>query len=170
MIDDKFKFYHPMIKEFGAKHSIDPILISAIIYQESSFNTDAVRFEPKLKMASYPYSYAGKLQITMETELNFQHCSWGLMQVLGVKARELGFDAPLHLLCNPYNGIEFGCRVLDKLFKRYDKIDMIIAAYNAGSALPSGNPNQSFVNQEYVDSVKAKILELSRLEKKLGLA
>ena len=85
-----------------------------------------------------------------------QQASWGLMQVMGAVARELGCKLPyLTALCRPEVGLDYGCRYLRVLQDRYmDSAGWngIIAAYNAGS--PRRGVDGAFVNQGYVDKVR----------------
>lgn len=83
-----------------------------------------------------------------------QAASWGLMQVMGAVARELGMKGDIASLCDPEIGVQFGCMHLANLRKRfYTKFgyDGVVAAYNAGSprVLASG----VFENQIYVDAI-----------------
>lgn len=83
-----------------------------------------------------------------------QAASWGLMQVMGAVARELGYKGHLPGLCDPAAGMKFGCYHLANLRKRYFAQfgwDGVVAAYNAGSPrlLESG----LFDNQDYVDAI-----------------
>lgn len=163
MIENKAKFYLPMIRDIAEKHCLPIRLLMAIVWQESAFNTMAARYEPKLIFQYMPKSYAEALSITMDTEICFQHCSWGLMQVLGVKARELSFYGYLYDLTQPAIGMEYGARVLDQLCKRYPVQDQVIAAYNAGSVIPSKTIDGHFINQVYVDNVKDKLKKVDNM-------
>lgn len=87
------------------------------------------------------------------------------MQVMGVVARELGFDGILTELCDEELGIAYGCKQLVRLKKwqrGYSESD-IIAAYNAGSARFDKQGN--YENQSYVD----KVLIYYNNYKKVGL-
>ena len=85
----------------------------------------------------------------MDTELIAQKTSWGLMQVMGTVARELGHRGWLSELCEPERGIYYGCLHLKKLMDRHGNLSDTVAAYNAGS--PRRDVNGKYVNQEYVD-------------------
>lgn len=84
-----------------------------------------------------------------------QQASWGLMQVMGAVAREMGFHGPyLPQLCDPATGLDIGTKFFLVLMARHGKALDAIAAYNAGS--PQRNPDGTYINQQYVDKVTAK--------------
>jgi soluble lytic murein transglycosylase-like protein len=72
---------------------------------------------------------------------------------MGATARDMGFDGSfLTALCDPFTGLEYGCRYLRSLIKRYGWDQRAgVAAYNAGSAVRK--PDGTFKNQDYVDAV-----------------
>lgn len=101
-------------------------LVLALIAQESGGRADATRTEPDGRV------------------------SRGLMQLLDGTAHALGYQ-PWQMLSAPYS-IEAGTRYLARQLKRYGgNVPRAVAAYNAGSA--RFHPDESFVNQPYVDSV-----------------
>ncbi|MGB6431499.1 MAG: lytic transglycosylase domain-containing protein [Candidatus Acidiferrales bacterium] len=96
-------------------HKLDPPLVCAVVEQESAWNPWAVRYEPGF-LARYiaPLYNAGKISAT---EAYTRSISWGLMQLMGQVARELGCEAAsLAELCDPATGLEFGCRQLRAKF------------------------------------------------------
>lgn len=133
----------------ATQHGLDPLLVAAIVEIESSGDTTAIRYEP-----TWPYYIETATPgVSAETERMQQATSWGLMQVMGTTARELGCDAPfLSVLCNERIGLEFGCRYFAKQLKRYDGNKVAaVAAYNAGTArLTTGG---KWANQAYVTKV-----------------
>ena len=91
---------------------------------------------------------------TAGAEWTGQQASWGLMQVMGAVAREMGFAGPfLPELCDPATGLDIGTKYFLSLMVRYGKAPDAIAAYNAGS--PQHNPDGTYTNQQYVDKVTA---------------
>jgi soluble lytic murein transglycosylase-like protein len=117
-------------------HGLDPALVCAVIEQESSWNTWAMRYEPAF-FAKYVASLYTNNKVSA-TEAYARGMSWGLMQVMGQVARENGFaDRFLSGLCDPTVGIEFGCRVLRrKLDSAKGDTAQGLLAWNGG-----GNPN-----------------------------
>lgn len=127
---------------------------------ESSGNPWAVRFEPNWK---YFYKIEQvPVKTSFETERNLQSCSWGLCQIMGSVARELGYLEELPKLCREDINIIYGTKKLKSLMNKYDKPNDIIAAYNAG--IPKFMSNGKYFNQTYVDRVNA-YLKIIRGEK-----
>ncbi len=78
--------------------------------------------------------------------------SWGLLQVMGLTAREIGYkERYLSRLCDPALGLYYGAKYLRS---RYDGGDQTwagaLAAYNGGFG---GNMHPPYRNQHYVDKV-----------------
>ena len=148
-----------IIEKYCNHYSLPPPLIKSIIQVESSGNTYAVRYEPHFRWLYNVEDYTSGLQ-TESTEKEMQKTSWGLMQIMGATAREIGFDgAYLSELINPETNIKYGCKYLAGLRDRFEHLensvaifdDNMVAAYNAGS--PRRKENGDFVNQEYVDRI-----------------
>lgn len=137
---------------------VDPILVRAICIKESGLISWRTRFEPAWRYFVTPESFAGQLGITPETEKVHQQTSWGLMQLMGSVAREIGFDGHLTQLCDPEVGVHFGVKKIMEIQKRYQSLDDIIAAYNAGTAIKHGD---QYMNQGYVDGVLRNMKSLS---------
>jgi hypothetical protein len=78
--------------------------------------------------------------------------SFGLMQVLGSTAVDLGYPDPRALL-EPAVGIDAGTQYLAKQLARYGgDVDAAVAAYNAGSV--RFDTQERYINQPYVDRVR----------------
>ena len=92
---------------------LDPAVVCAVVEQESGWNTWALRYEP-LFFAKYvaPLYTNNKVGAT---EAYAREFSWGLIQVMGQTAREMGLNS-LHLsmLCDPAVGLTTGCKILRK--------------------------------------------------------
>src|SRR5579863_3871720 len=96
-----------LARSTAAKHSLDGALVCAIVEQESSWDTYAIRYEPAFRSR-----YVAPLGLQMTEEVA-RSISWGLMQVMGQSARERGFAGKfLSSLCDPANGLAAGCTVL----------------------------------------------------------
>ena len=92
---------------------LDPALVMAVIEHESSWNPWAVRYEP-----AFYARYIASMKLP-ETEKTMRATSWGLLQIMGQVAREKGFDDKyLTALCDPINGVVFGCRKLRECVDR----------------------------------------------------
>ena len=130
------------------KYDIPAELVSAIIKVESSGDTNAIRYEDHYKWFYKPESYKGH----KDTERIAQKTSWGLMQVMGAVARELGFKGRfLSELLIPELGIEYGCKQLKRQYNRYGNWQDAISAYNQGNNKKLDNGD--YANQIYVDKV-----------------
>lgn len=81
----------------------------------------------------------------------FQKTSWGLMQIMGGTARDLGFAGPLTDLMDPELGIFWGCRYFQAHCSQYVQLLDQIAAYNAGQVRRM--QDGTYLNQGYVDKM-----------------
>lgn len=148
-----------LIKEEAAKFSFNPILIAAIIGAESDGDTYRNRIETQMRIRNNPQRFASIAKISVETEVANQGMSWGLMQVMGVTARDMGLEKSLLTLIEPDVGIEWGCHYLAHIFKLYQcDFPDAIAAYNAGSI--ARGPAGDYKNQGYVTKVLNLMKEL----------
>lgn len=129
-------------KESGGKRGIDPALVCAVIEQESAWNSDAMRYED-----AFYDRYIVPLGIGNATESRARAFSWGLMQVMGQVAREIGFKGKyLTELCEPHQGIEIGCEVL--------KAKMVRAKWDTVQGLLFWNGG---ANKHYPSEVLARL-------------
>lgn len=122
------------VREAASAHGLDPAVVAGVVDTESGWNTWAIRYEP-----AYRWLYPSRRRVThphgvsTQTEIAQQKTSWGLLQVMGAVARELGYQEPfLSGLCMPALGLEYGCKHLANLVSRYGTINRALAAYNAG--------------------------------------
>lgn len=135
--------------EFG----IPVTLIRSICRKESFFNTWITRYEPDWKYYQNDIliiQNSRKSSTTVDTEKIHQATSFGLMQVMGSVARELGFDGQLTQLCHPEIGLHYGCKKLKSFMDKYGSLTDAVASYNAGNPFKSGT---DYKNQQYVDDV-----------------
>lgn len=138
-----------MIGHAAVKHKVPVDLLSAMIEVESGWNPWAMRYEAHYRhLVEYSHGL-----VSAATEANQQKTSWGLLQVMGATAREMGCTEPfLSVLCRPEIGIAFGCKYLVHMFKKYKGWTDAVSAYNQGSPRYDADTNQ-YKNQEYVDKV-----------------
>jgi len=119
-----------LAKTVAATYSIEPSLFLGLIEQESGFNTWASRFEPvfydRYILKSFP---------TRTTESVARATSYGLCQVMGATARELGFDtASMCALCDEAIGLDIGARKLSACLKSAKgDVTAALLKYNGGS-------------------------------------
>lgn len=99
----------PWLREAGREHGVDPDLLKAVIAVESAFDAQAV-------------SPRGAI---------------GLMQITPVSAERYATDAERLLpaatrLLDARTNIQTGARMLADLIRRHPRIDLALAAWNAG--------------------------------------
>jgi soluble lytic murein transglycosylase-like protein len=152
--------YTGLIREYAAKYDLDPDLVEGLVLQESGGKADAFRFEPlfweRYKLASKP-EWKGKIARRWSS-------SYGLCQIMGVVAREEGFDLDdPELLFVPSTNLDFGCAHLRRLFDWADtfteaserqRLVAALAAYNGGRGgnSPLDHPPR---NGKYAESLLA---------------
>jgi len=125
--------------------SVPICCVKALCFVESNFDEFALRYEP-----SYKWLVGSDSTLTA-TERMGQMCSWGLIQVMGGVAREMGFTGHFPRLCDPFLGLRYGLRHLLKFYMKYGDWPDALSAYNAGS--PRKGPDGKYLNQGYVDNV-----------------
>jgi soluble lytic murein transglycosylase-like protein len=118
-----------LARAIASQHALDPALVCAIVEQESSWDTHAIRYEPAFRAR-----YVAPLGLSLTEEVA-RSISWGLMQVMGQSARERGFAGKfLSALCDPSNGLAVGCAVLAmKMSQASGDIPRALALWNGGS-------------------------------------
>ena len=117
------------VSPIAAKYGLDPLIVCAVCEQESSWNQNAVRFEPGF-LALYVKPKNPAAPTTLEI---LKACSFGLMQVMGEVAIELGWQGHfLTELCDPATGVDFGCRKLQRCFSVHGDAETSLLAYNGG--------------------------------------
>lgn len=135
------------IMRTATKFKIPVDLLFAICKQESNFIATAIRWEPHF----YHKYVKPRADVPFEEAVGWA-CSWGLMQIMGATARYLGYKNALCGLWQPIINLDWGCKYLNKLMKRYDwNEEYATAAYNAGSVRK--NEDGTYVNQTYVDKI-----------------
>jgi soluble lytic murein transglycosylase-like protein len=124
-----------LARKAAAAQSLDPALVCAVIEQESAWNPWAIRYEPTFFAKYVAHLYTNN-KITA-SEAYARGFSWGLMQVMGQVAREMGFDgAFLSATCDPEQGLAIGCKLLRKKIDAMDgDTTRGLLAWNGG-----GNP------------------------------
>lgn len=118
-----------LAKTTAVTAGLSPAIVCGVCERESSWFQYSLRYEP-----AFEAKYLKKLKLTDATEQNLRATSFGLMQILGQVARELGYSGPLGGLCEPALGIKYGCAKLAAALKKA-KGDYTAAllAYNGGA-------------------------------------
>lgn len=138
---------------------VDPHLVDAIIHAESVWNPWAMRYERGWTYYHAVEKCAKRIGISKDTETTCQKISWGLGQIMGGTARDLGYTGPLSQLCDPRINIRYICAYFNRFCSEYLKIQDKIAAYNAGSVKKLTNGDYS--NQAYVTNVMQIYINLA---------
>jgi hypothetical protein len=120
-----------LAKETALAHQLDPLLVCAIVEQESSWETFAIRSESKSGFSerygvAYQKIVASSASKTDDRWIKFEdifYCSYGLMQTLYCVIIETFPEQTSALtfptmLCDPYVGLELGCRLFKKKLSR----------------------------------------------------
>ncbi len=96
--------YDDMIEQAARRHGVDPLMLHAVIFQESRYKQNA-------------QSHAG---------------ARGLMQIMPGTGNALGVRNSGHLF-DPHTNIDAGAKLLRQLWTKFDgRFDLVLAAYNAG--------------------------------------
>lgn len=154
------------VNHYATRNGLPTRLVDAIIEVESDGNPYAARHEPHYRWlwdvskglpyraTDTPDQFPSILPASSHTEYHLQKTSLGLMQIMGATARQMGFHGPfLTALCDADTGVEYGCKYLAHLNRRFGGrgLDAVVAAYNAGTPRRYAGV---FVNQDYVDAVR----------------
>lgn len=139
MMDDKLK---ATVVERAKAHGLNPVLVMAVVEQESGWEPWAIHYE-----SVFFERYIQPLKNISATEAYARAFSFGLMQVMGQTARELGFSGRyLSALCDPFIGAHFGCLKLVQCYAKASGQDEgALLRYNGG-----GNP-------DYANQVLARV-------------
>ena len=156
------KTWIEMITEKSRQADLQPEMILAIIEAESNENPYAATYHANYSWINMQTKRPAACHPNTESVL--QRTAWGLMQIMGATARDIGFEGWLTELTIPVVNIEIGMKYLAGLSERYLEshgIDGVIAAYNAGS--PKKTADSKYRNQAYVDKVKNLMLKYAAL-------
>lgn len=155
-----------IIDRLGGECRIDPAMIRSIIQTETEW-ANTVRYEEDYRYISNVMTHARNNHITFKTETVLQRMSWGLMQVMGGTARDLGYEGHLlELATSQALGLEYGVRYLKSRYVKYAPqltgwSETVVAAYNAGS--PKKRGDGTWVNEDYVRKCEKNYLALRKL-------
>lgn len=129
-------------------HGIDVRVIVACAMTESSGNPFVTRYEDHYRWLYEPEKFSKQNGIQLDHEIYLQKTSWGMMQIMGAVARELGYYGPLTRLAEPPVGLSWGSKKLAECLKKYGNLTDAISAYNQGS--PRKNEQGEYFNQAHV--------------------
>lgn len=150
--------YLELIRKVAAEFKLDPVLVEAIVVQESSGDTDGFRFEP-----GFYNRYIKPKGMFPGQNPRRVSSSYGLMQVMYPTALEHGYpkEYPPERLFEPEIGLRAGCTVLRKLLDWSEtfptaapekRLSAALASYNGGRG--SNKPTDEVLrNGVYAKSV-----------------
>lgn len=128
-----------LARDAAPVYDLPPELVCAVIEQESNWQPWATRYEPQF-FTRYiePMATQGKLvargACSLATEAQLRSCSFGLMQIMGEVAREIGFKRDfLTALCDPVTGLEWGCKHLaSRIAHSGGNVEKALLLWNGG--------------------------------------
>jgi soluble lytic murein transglycosylase-like protein len=119
--------YAPEIAAAARQYSLDPLLVEAVVIQESSGRTNAYRYEPGVWRWFQGNPKAKGLNKYRAA------ASYGLMQMLFATATDYGFATEPEFLFFPKVNLDLGCKHLAKLIRHFGgDIGKGLQAYNGG--------------------------------------
>jgi hypothetical protein len=125
-----------LAQKTAASHGLSPKIFCGLVERESAWDPWKIRYEPKF-YEEYVQKQIDSGALHDETEAHARAISWGLCQVMGEDAREMGFTGHLAQLCDPEVGLEYGARaLLHEIGRSGANITAALERYNGG-----GNPN-----------------------------
>ena len=137
------------------KYYIDPALFAALVIQESGGNPDAYRHEPAYQ-AKYVTGQArwnrARAMGWTDEELA---TSWGLTQVLGATAWNMGWHYPPEKILDPASNLALGAKYLRKKLDQYGNVLEALLAYNGGDGAVYAYRKGECHNCAYANSVLA---------------
>ena len=139
------------IREYATSENISFALVNAFMQVESGGRKYATRFESEWRYFFRVEHFSLLNYITFKTERVAQQQSWGLFQIMGSVARELGHDGPLSMLCDYRVNTYYFFKKLNELFERYTRLNDVISSYNQGG--PYMNEKGQYKNYKYVNKV-----------------
>ena len=151
----------PFAAEFAyalGKYPVNPLLLAALVKQESGYNPQARRHEPDYQrkyVNGHPrWNKARALGWTDEQLAT----SWGLTQVLGTTAWAMDWHEPPAAILDPATNLTLGAKYLLGQIHRYGgDIKLALIAYNGGHgavlAYERGAPHRSIRYAEKVLSI-----------------
>jgi soluble lytic murein transglycosylase-like protein len=141
------KPYRSQILKAAEFHNVDPDLIEAIVWQESSGYPSAYRYEP-----AYWERYCKNDPRFAHEEPRRIAASYGLMQLMYPTALSLGYTGTPEGLFEIEVNLDLGTKLVAQLLQRYHGQRLLaLAAYNGG---PGGTTRPGPLS--YAASVNAR--------------
>ena len=119
-----------LAKTVAQTFGLESTLVCAVCEQESDWNPRATRYE-----SAFREKYIDRLGLSDE-ESTQRSTSFGLMQIMGQVAREMGFQDNLELLLTPEIGLSWGCRFLETRLQHTEgNVEEALLLWNGGGNL-----------------------------------
>lgn len=146
--------FSEIIFEAARDYQVDPRLIAAVIFTESSGKQYACRYEPnffkKYLETSTRKTLKGFVPPNFQTEVCGRAFSYGLMQIMGNTARENGFTGEyLAELFDPRTNILLGTKILKRFLENEATAGKALLRWNGGS--DKEYPTRVFTNYDGVN-------------------
>lgn len=168
ILKDRLRSYVYNFRNYSKEFGIDALLLVAIAIKESSLQPDSFREEPAFynkyvkKLTNKRIKTYNPFAVTPEDvakERDAEGASYGLMQVMGLTAREMGYRGKhLRDLHDPKMGIYYGAKYLkQKLVKYAGDAEKAISAYNAGTFTDHNHADYVVPVLEYYNQLKEDV-------------
>jgi hypothetical protein len=106
--------FESLCREAAAGHGLDGDLVAAICCGASSWDPWRVEYDGMFYVSHVAPLVENRF-LTNLTEARARAFRWGLMGILGHRARLAGYDRSLPELLEPSVGLDVGCRLLSQM-------------------------------------------------------
>ena len=141
------KTYNEIVTTYAEKYGVDSNLIFAVIKAESNFEENAVSSK----------SAIGLMQIVENTALDVARKNNIEIKQENIKEELLNVD----------NNINIGTKYLETLLKKYNNLEVALAAYNAGIGTVDNWINKGIINKDGSDIEKIPYKETNNYVRKI---
>ena len=141
------KTYNEIVTTYAEKYEVDSNLIFAVIKAESNFEENAVSSK----------SAIGLMQIVENTALDVARKNNIEIKQENIKEELLNVD----------NNINIGTKYLETLLKKYNNLEVALAAYNAGIGTVDNWINKGIINKDGSDIEKIPYKETNNYVRKI---
>ena len=135
--------YSEYVKNYANEYGVDEYLIYAIIKAESNFKQDAVSSRQAKGLMQLMYSTAEEISLKVNVELKEEN------------------------ILEPDININLGTKYISMLIKKYDNINLALAAYNAGSGNVDGWINKGILKEDGSDIENVPFKETNNYVRKI---
>lgn len=120
--------YRDVLETCAARSGVDPLLVEAVVWQESAGQADAFRYEP-----AYWERYCKNNPRFKNDEPRRVASSYGLMQIMYPTALDYGYIGDPEGLFDIKVNVNLGCIILADLLRFWEgDMTKALASYNGG--------------------------------------